>query len=408
MIFSYERGLDMSQVDNLKAILRDFLQVGPVGCGLIVTQNGKDIFSDCIGFADADAKIPMKRDTIVRLFSNSKVFTNVALMTLFEKGKFLLNDPIEKYLPEFAKPKVGFFTNNGVFQTRPAKRSILVRDLMSMSSGLTYGSGIAGGAYSQTHILLGEAVEELEKNGGYTVREFTKRIAQVPLLFDPGSSWSYGYSHDVIGALIEVLSDMSFEEYLYEAIFRPLDIRDTSFFIEGEKRSRLARQYSPRDEKGEQKLCEDGDRIYERPHKFMGGGGGLLGTLGDLSRFANMLSMGGTLDDVRILGRKTIDLMRENHLSSIQLEAFRAAHDNGWEFLSGYGYGLGVRTMIDRPAAGSNGSIGEFGWAGAAGTWLLADPEEKLSVAYVQQVLPNPYEGYCHPRLRAGIYALIN
>ncbi len=398
----------MSKYDNLQAILQDFLTVGPVGCGLTVTQNGKELFSQCVGYADRDAKTPMERDTIVRLFSNSKVFTNVALMTLYEKGKFLLNDPVEKYLPEFSNPKVGFFTGNGVFSTRPAKRSIFIRDLMSMASGLTYGGGIAGGEYSQTHLQLGKAVDELEATGGYTVREFTKRIAEVPLLFDPGSSWSYGYSHDVIGALIEVLADMSFEDYLKEAIFNKLGLQDTSFFIEDSKRHRLARQYSPRDEDGGQVLNEKGDIIYEKSHKFMGGGGGLLGTLDDLSRFASMLAMGGTLDGVRVIGRKTIDLMRENHLAPEQLKAFQAAHRNGWEFLSGYGYGLGVRTMIDKPAAGSNGSLGEFGWAGAAGTWLLADPEEKLSIAYVQQVLPNPYEGYCHPRLRAGVYATLD
>lgn len=398
----------MSQSENIVKILENFLEVGPVGCGLVVTQNGKEIFSHCVGYSDAEAKTAFGRDSIVRLFSNSKVYTNVALMTLFEKGKFLLNDPIEKYLPEFSNPKVGFFTGNGVFTARPAKRSIYVRDLMSMASGLTYGAGISGGEYSQTHIKLGEAVDELEEKGGYTVREFTKRIAEVPLLFDPGSSWSYGYSHDVIGALIEVLSDMTFEEYLNEAIFKPLGIKDTSFFIEDSKRDRLARQYSPREADGSQMINEAGDGIYEKDHKFMGGGGGLLGTLDDLSRFASMLAMGGTLDGVRIIGRKTIDLMRENHLSPEQLNAFKAAHANGWEFLSGYGYGLGVRTMIDKAAGGCNGSLGEFGWAGAAGTWLLADPEEKLSIAYTQQVLPNPYEGYCHPRMRAAVYALID
>ena len=140
----------------------------------------------------------------------------------------------------------------------------------------------------------------------------------------------------------------------------------------------------------------------------MGGGGGLLGTLNDLSRFASMLSMRGTLNNVRILGRKTIDLIRENHLSPEQIRVFRAAHLNGWESLSGYGYGLGVRTMIDKAAAGSNGSLGEFGWAGAGGTWILADPEEQLAIAYVQQIRPNRYESYCHPRLRAAVYASLD
>ena len=398
----------MNRFENIVAIMNDFLKIGVAGCGIIITKNEEEVFSYCTGFADKDAGLPMDRNSIVRLYSNSKVFTNIALMTLFEKGAFLLDDPLETYLPEFADPQVGFFTANGFYSTRPAERSILIRDLMTMTSGLTYGSGISGGAFSQTHIQLGVAVEELEAAGGYTVREFTQKISKVPLLFDPGSSWSYGYSHDVVGALIEVLSGMTLEEYLKEVIFYPLGIQDTSFFIEDSKRSRFARQYSPIDECGNQTLAEQRDFIYEAKHRFMGGGGGLLGTLNDLSRFASMLSMRGTLNNVRILGRKTIDLIRENHLSPEQIRVFRAAHLNGWESLSGYGYGLGVRTMIDKAAAGSNGSLGEFGWAGAGGTWILADPEEQLAIAYVQQIRPNRYESYCHPRLRAAVYASLD
>lgn len=398
----------MSKYAHLEGILKHFIEIGPVGCGMIVTLNGKEVYSHCEGYADRDAGVPFARDTIVRLYSNSKVFTNVALMTLYEKGKFLLSDPIEKYLPEFSDPQVGYFTANGVYKTRPAQRSLQIRDLMTMSSGLTYGAGVTDGANSQTHIQLGKAINELEANGSYTVRDFTRKIAEVPLLFDPGSSWSYGYSHDVVGALIEVLADMPFEEYLKESIFQKLGIRDTTFFIDDSKRGRLARQYTPREENGEQGFSEARDFIYEKSHQFMGGGGGLLGTLEDLSRFASMLCMGGSLDGQRVIGRKTIDLMRENHLSPEQLKVFRAAHQNGWESLAGYGYGLGVRTMIDKALGGANSTMGEFGWAGAGGTWLLADPEEKLSIVYAQQIRPNVYEAYCHLRLRAGVYATLD
>ena len=389
-------------------LMQDFLRVGPVGCGVAITRDGREIFSGCAGYADAAAGTPLRRDTIVRLYSNSKVFTNIALMTLYERGRFLLDDPVEKYLPEFANPKVGFFTGNGVYSVRPAARSIRVRDLMSMASGLPYDGHITGGGFSMTHSGLADALDELESRGGYTVRDFSRRIAQVPLLFDPGASWSYGYSHDVIGALIEVLSDMEFEEYLHKAIFDPLGLKDTSFFIADAKRDRLSKLYGAKDAQGGNPLITDRDGGYEAAHGFKSGGGGQLSTLDDFSRFASALSLGGALDGVRIIGRKTIDLMRENHLNPAQLEAFRAAHRNGWEFLSGYGYGLGVRTLISKPDAGANGSLGEFGWAGAAGTYMVADPQERFSVAYVQQVLPNPYEGYCHPRIRAAAYATID
>lgn len=397
----------MSQKENLTKLLEDFLKTGPVGCGAVICKDGEEIFSGCTGFADQENGIPMTKDTIVRLYSNTKVFTNVTLMTLYEKGKFLLNDPVEKYLPEFANPKVGFFTGNGVYTVRPAERSIRVQDLMTMSSGLTYDAGIAGGTYSMTHIKMGEALAELEASGGYTVRDFTRRISEVPLLFDPGTSWCYSYSHDVLGALIEVLADEEFESYMKRAVLSPLGLKDTAFFITEDKADRLAKLYTPRDSDGQNHLVTNQDRAYQASHKFKSGGGGLLSTLNDFSKFAEMLAMGGTLDGQRILGRKTIDLMRENHLDTNQLKAFQACHRNGWEFLAGYGYGLGVRTLISKVEAGSNSTLGEFGWAGAAGTYLSADPQERFSVVYAQQVLPNPYEGYCHPRLRAAAYSIL-
>lgn len=390
------------------ALFRDFHEVGPVGCGVNITRNGKTVYEFCSGYADKENKLPLQRDSIIRLYSNSKVFTNVALMTLYEQGKFLLDDPLEKYLPEFADPQVGFFTGNGVYSLRPARQSIRIRDLMSMASGLPYDAHIAGGAYTLTHAALKDMLVELEKGEGYSVRDFSRHIARIPLLFDPGTSWSYGYSHDIIGALIEVIADMDFEDYLRKAIFEPLGMKDTGFFISDEKRHRLSRMYTPKNERGEIFPVTDWDVAYDANHRYKSGGGGLLSTMEEFGRFANMLSMGGKLEGVRIIGRKTIDLMRENHLNDDQLSAFRAAHANGWEFLSGYGYGLGVRTLINKAEAGANGSIGEFGWAGAAGTYMLADPQEQFSVTYVQQVLPNPYEGYCHPRIRALAYALLD
>jgi len=214
-----------------------------------------------------------------------------------------------------------------------------------------------------------------------------------------------------LGALIEVLSNMSFDEYLHEAIFKPLGLENASFFITDKNKYLLAKKYLPREEDGTYLVNEeelDGVVNYDPAHRFMSGGAGLLMTTDELCRFANMLSMGGTLDGVRIIGRKTIDLMRENHLNAQQLASFRAAHANGWGFLAGYGYGLGVRTMIDKQSGGANSSLGEFGWAGATGTYLAADPDEEFSITYVQQMLPNPYEGYCHPRLRAASYALLD
>jgi CubicO group peptidase (beta-lactamase class C family) len=395
----------VSSKTDIEALLQSFVSIGLAGCGVSICRGGSEIYSHCEGFADIEKKVELRNDHIVRMFSNTKVFTNVLALTLFEKGKFLLTDPISDYLPEFSNPVVGFFTNNGTFATRPASSPIRIKDLMSMSSGLTYGTEMAGDENSKTNILIQHQVDVLEAQGGYTVREFSKALGTVPLLFDPGTQWHYGYSHDILGALIEMVSDMSFGEYLQKAICSPLGLSDTSFFLPPEKAARLARQYHAPDENGTLLLSEDLDFSYDPAHKFQSGGAGLLSTMHDFSRFAAMLSMGGTLNGTRILSRNTIDLMRENHLGPQQLATFYAAQENGWEFARGYGYGLGVRTMVDRVRAGSNGSIGEFGWSGAAGTWLMADPSKDLSAVYIQQVLPNLYENYCHPRLRAIVYA---
>lgn len=394
----------MANFEALKPLMKHFTKIGPAGCSLSVSLEGKTVFTHYEGLSDIETGNPIDEFSIFRIFSNSKPITIVGLLKLYEKGKFLLNDPLEWYLPEFANPKVCYYTGNNMQHIRPAKSSITIEDLMTMSSGLTYGDNI-----TQTHRSAAKVMDELEAQGSYTVREFAREISQIPLNFDPGTSWNYGLSHDVIGALIEVLSGKSFGEYLKNEVFDPLRMEDTYFFIPEDKKDRLVSQYY-RNENNKFVLNKDRDYSYNASHKFESGGGGLLATLDDLSKFAQMLSMGGTLDGVRILGRKTIDLMTINHLGPQQLEAFQMTHtlQNKWPFLAGYGYGLGVRVMMDCAKGGSNGSVGEFGWAGIAGTWMLVDREEQLAVAYMQQLNPNNREEYCHPRLRAAIYAALD
>ena len=396
----------MSNVNDLENLLKRFVEIGPVGCGVSVCKNGKEIINLCVGYADLEAKRPLKSNDIIRLFSNTKPFTAASMLTLYEKGKVLLTDPIEKYIPEFANPRVAVVTHNGTFTTRPAARSIQIRDVLSMASGLTYGTQMAGGTVSMTNIVTQEVLDELESRGSFTVREFAKEMSRVPLLFDPGTSWAYGKSLDVAAAIVEVIADMDFGEYLKKAIFDPLGMEDTFFFLPEEKKNRLARQYTGRDAEGNVEISEGLDFMYNAARKFEEGGAGLLSTMDDFSKFAAMLSMGGTLNGARVMSRNTIDLMRENFLNPQQLADFQASQENDWQFARGYGYGCGVRTMIDRVYGGSNSRLGEFGWSGAAGTWLMADPSQNLSAVYVQQVLPNLYESDFHPRLRAVINSL--
>ena len=380
--------------ENIIPLLERFTDIGPAGCAISISLNGETVFEHCQGFADAEKGSPIAKDSIFRMYSNTKMLTVTAALKLYEKGLFLLNDPVKEYLPEFARPMVCRYAGNNVMTIEPSSRPITIRDLLTMCSGITY-----EGDHNMTQSGIAKIKGEFEKKGGYDTREFIKAIARVPLAFEPGSHWNYGLSHDVVGALIEVVSGKPFGQFLKDEIFEPLKMNDTGFFITDARRPRLTTLYSRRDGKLVPNCADDFN--YEASHRYESGGAGVLSTLPDMTRFAVMLCAGGTLEGERILGRKTIDLMRRNHLSEQPLLDFEKAC---WEFLSGYGYGLGVRVMIDPSGGGCNGTVGEYGWAGAAGTWVLVDNEEKLAVVYLHQMKPNNMEEYCHPRLRAAIY----
>ncbi|WHY02620.1 serine hydrolase domain-containing protein [Neobacillus sp. DY30] len=385
----------MKSFEKLHPLLKNFVEKGPAGCACFVTHQGKTVFEDYIGYADIETETPILPDTIYRIYSNTKVVTCVAALILYERGLFLLNDPLEDYLPEFKELKVYHRNKNGDLSILPATESIKIKDLFMMTSGLTY-----GGDGNETERQVKLALTNFNNDNGaenLDVRTLSKILSKIPLAFEPGTQWQYGYSHDVLGTLIEVVSGKSFGQFLKDEIFDPLEMKDTFFKIPEEKKDRLCTLYN-RSENGELSKNSLMDGYYQPESKFESGGGGLLSTLGDYSRFAHMLANGGELNGVKILGRKTIELMATNHL-----QPDVAQHYN-WDFLKGYGYGLGVRVMIDPLLAGSNSSIGEFGWCGLAGTWVLIDPKEKVSAVYMQQMLPN-FEAYHHPRLRSVIYS---
>lgn len=264
-----------------------------------------------------------------------------------------------------------------------------------MTSGLTY-----PGEGNETERQVAKAMQSLEKQDKkMTTRQISQALAAIPLAFDPGTRWHYGLSHDVLGALIEVISRKSFGQFLQEEIFDPLGMEDTFFRIPEAKKGRLCSNYR-RNEQGELIKNTEMDANIQADAKFESGGGGLLSTLHDYSRFAQMLANSGTLDGERIIGRKTIELMATNQLRPENRENYN------WNYLSGYGYGLGVRVMIDPALGGANSSLGEFGWSGLLGTWVTIDPVEKLSAVYMQQMLPN-FESYHQPRLRSVIYGAL-
>jgi CubicO group peptidase (beta-lactamase class C family) len=385
----------MDSLKNLTPLLKRFVEKGPAGCAVSVMHQGKTVFEDYAGYADLETQKPISPDTIYRIYSMTKVVTCVAALKLFERGQFLLTDPLEDYLPEFKNPQVYRTTDNGEIYIEPAKSSIKIKDLFTMSSGLTYeGDG------NETERQVKQALKTLPNDKAMDVRKLSETLASIPLAFDPASSWQYGYSHDVLGALIEAVSGQRFGEFLQSEIFEPLKMKDTFFKIPEEKRDRLASLYD-RSEDGHLTKNTKIDANYQPDNKFESGGAGLLSTISDYSRFAHMLANGGFFEGERILGRKTIELMSTNQLLPEQAPYF------SWEHMKGYSYGLGVRVLTNSALAGSNSSIGEFGWSGLAGTWVAIDPKENISAVYMQQMFPVQFETYSQPRLRNIIFGAL-
>ncbi|MBM7602918.1 CubicO group peptidase (beta-lactamase class C family) [Metabacillus crassostreae] len=383
--------------DRLHSLLKGFVKNGPAGCSLQVMHNNETVFREFIGFADIETETIVKEDTIFRIYSMTKVVTCVAALMLYERGLFLLNDQLSDYLPEF-KDSIVYATNeNGNVKVVTASRPILVKDLFTMTSGITY-----GGNENETQIQVVKEFEKLVKSReSLTNRRLSEILASIPLAFHPGEQWHYGLSHDVLGTLIEVISGKKLGEFFQEEIFSPLGMDDTFFRIPDEKLHRLASLYN-REEDGTliKNKNEQMDMQFHIFPEYESGGAGLLSTLKDYSRFAHMLANGGKFHGKRIIGENTIKLMTTNHLIKQQTPYYN------WDYLKGYGYGLGVRTLIDKAEGGINSSIGEFGWSGLAGTWVLIDPKEKISAVYMQQMLPN-FEAFHQPRLRSVIYGAL-
>jgi CubicO group peptidase (beta-lactamase class C family) len=384
----------MSRWQQLTALQRHFLELGLPGCACTVVRRGEVVYQEYLGYADLEQRKRIAPDTIYRIYSMTKVVTCAAALMLYERGLYLLNDPLEEYLPEFKQSQVYRVDGQGNITAAPALTPIRIKDLFTMTSGLTY-----GGDTTETERRTRTVTENTGAAG--SVRDLSKALATVPLAFDPGTHWKYGMSHDVLGALIEVLSGQSFGAFLKKEIFDPLGMSDTSFRIAEEKRTRLCTLYDRAEDGTLTPTSRREEDRYQPESRYESGGGGLLSTLDDYSRFAQALVQGGAVDGVRILSPKTVQLMATNHLGAQQLPDFDRA-----PVMNGYGYGLGVRVMIDPAAGGINGSIGEFGWAGLAGSWLLIDPVEQLSVVYMQQMIPS-LEPYMHPRLRAVVYGAL-
>lgn len=387
----------MAQFDHLSALLKSFTEQGPSGCACMIAKDGEVVYEGYFGQANLEKGTAVDADTVFRLYSMTKVVVCTAAMILFERGKFLLNEPLHLYLPEYKDVRKTVTHANGQVHTEPVQNPILVRHAFGMMTGHPYPYG-----ESLTVREITRLRKELnEKMGGrYTLQEEVNATAQAPVMFEPGTRWMYGYGHDLVGALIEAVSGKKLGEFLQDEIFGPLGMTDTGYRYRDDIKERMAVMYECAEDGTLTPASEEMDALHQPDALLELGGQGLYATTRDYIKFASMLAAGGTLNGVRILSRSTIDLMRTNQLNDVQLADFTNSYS------AGYGYGLGVRTLIDRAAGGSNSPLGEFGWTGMAGTWTSISPETNTAIVYMHQMLPNREEHH-HLRVRAAAYGAL-
>lgn len=362
-----------------------------VGC--VVYHHHQKVYEHCAGFADVEEGRPFTPDTLVHLYSASKASTVTAGLQLVDAGKLDLDAPLAQYMPEFAHPTVRVEVD-GKEEILPAKNPILVRHLFSMQAGLSYNT--------DTPEL--QAVKEAI-DGRCPTREVIRAVAKTPLLFEPGTHFRYSMCHDVLGGLIEEVSGKRFSTYLQENLFEPLGMVDTHFFLPEEKMARLAPEYYGFDAatgKHDSKVLRNG-MTMGFGDDYECGGGGLTSCLSDYIRLVETLTNRGTaLNGTRILRPETVDLLRTNQTDEVSIKDFEAM--GGWSKM-GYGYGMGVRTLLDRERNNSLSRNGEFGWDGMLGCYWVCDPEAEVSIFYIQQD-STPWWNW-HGTVRNTVYACL-
>lgn len=403
------QGFIPGRLDRIEQHLRrSYIEPGKIaGCQVLVSRGGEIALQRELGLADRERNKPLTADTIFRIYSMTKPVTAVALMMLFEEGHFQLNDPVARYLPGFRESRVWVADGGDDMQTVPAKRPITVRDLLSHTSGLTYGNTLKGvGIGESAHpVDRAYAKEGVELGGRQTLSEFAAKVARVPLLYQPGEGWMYSVASDLCGALVESISGQRFDQFLAERIFGPLGMRDTGFSVPAAKLSRFAACYRRSSDKRLVLSDDPQTSSYGTPPQFLSGGGGLVSTISDYYRFCEMLRRGGALDGVRLLAPRTLRLMSSNHLPG-RCDIAQATRgllaEPGNE---GVGYGLGFATTIDAVAAGSLGQ-GDIYWAGVASTTFWVDPNADLVVIFMTQLTPARLYNF-RGQLRSLVYSAL-
>mgnify|MGYP002632171181 FL=1 len=374
------QGMSLERLDRIDGVMQDYIDQKKLSGNVVyIARNGQTVYHKSFGLSDVAAKKPMNKNAMFRIASQSKALTSVAIMILQEQGKLLINDAVGKYLPEFMKTTVAEEDGNGGYKVVSAKRPITIRDLLTHTAGIDYGLGPAKDQWKAANIQGWYFADRNEP-----IRETVRRIAALPQNSQPGEKFVYGYNTDILGALIEVVSETPLDQFLSDNILNPLHMHDTYFYVPKDKADRLASVYSLKgktitlaDNPGQ---LEGGSHVgqghyVKGPHKSFSGGAGLISTTNDYGRFLQMILNGGELDGARILGRKSVELMSQDHLDGI-------------EFRQGRSFGLGFEIITDLGQFAQPGSKGAYGWGGAYHSTYWIDPKEQLVVVYLTQLIP--------------------
>lgn len=358
------------------------------GAVVMVAQDGEVLMHEALGYQNVEDQVEMSTDTIFRIFSMTKPVTGTALMMLYDEGKFDLDDPVEKHLPELAGMEVLVSENDdGSWETETANSPMTVRQLMSHTGGLLYTPPLSQGSIANAYAEAG--IMDLP---GTTLEDSIPALKDIPLAYQPGTQWIYSISVDVQGYMVERLSGQKFDEFLKERIFAPLGMNDTAFYVEASKADRLARQYFPA-QNGNLMRTDNG--AFLSPPKFLSGGGGLTSTAADYMKFAQMHLNKGELDGVRILSEEAIEIMRTNHLPE--------SIDGIGQLYPGNVFGVDF-AIVDNPDVFQGAPKGTHWWWGIAGSWFWIDPVEDIVFIGMIQNSDILYSVQVHGAARSAIY----
>jgi len=379
-------GLDEARLERIgEHLTARYVEPGKVaGCQVLVARHGETAYSWSFGLADRERGTPVRDDTIWRIYSMTKPITSIALMTLYERGLFQLTDPVHRFVPEWRDLKVCELDGAGGDNLVEPERPPTVRDLLTHTSGLSYGNDPedpVDSLYAQADLRASDM----------TLEELTRRLSGLPLRYHPGSRWRYSFATDVCARLVEIISGRKFGDYLQDVIFTPLGMTDTGFVVPADARDRFAANYFRQEDRTLALFDDPATSPYLAPRPMQSGGGGLVSTTPDYRRFLEMLRRGGELDGSRILGRNTIRFMASNHLPGGASLASTALGTFSESPFRGIGFGLGFAVLLDPVELQVVGSRGDYYWGGAAATIFWVDPVEDMIVIFMVQHMRSPY-----------------